>query len=110
MIRRTESDALASSSLPALRAVHVPGRASTPTSSSETDMYLVPQQMARSHLQQSLDERQREAHQWRMRRVALAARRAESAARRVESAERRARLAREAAVLASRESALVVAP
>jgi hypothetical protein len=66
-------------------------------------MYLVPQQMARSHPQSSQDNRQREAELWRMRRVAVAARRAESA-------ERRARLAREAAVLAVRESALVVAP
>jgi hypothetical protein len=73
-------------------------------------MYLVPQQMARSHPQSSQDNRQREAELWRMRRVALAARRAESAARRAESAERRARLAREAAVLAVRESALAVAP
>ena len=103
MIRRNESDASAPYSLPAPRAVHVPGRASTPTSSSETEMYLVPQQMARSHMQSSLDARQREAQLWRLRRVALAARRAESA-------ERRARLAREAAVLASRESALAVAP
>jgi len=105
VIRRTESDAPASCSLPAPRAVHVPGQSPTvtPTSSSETEMYLVPQQMARSHMQSSLDARQREAQLWRLRRVALAARRAESA-------ERRARLAREAAVLASRESALAVAP
>jgi hypothetical protein len=103
VIRRIESGASAPYSLPAYQAVHIPGRALSPTSSSETDMYLVPSQMAQSHRQPSLDARQREAQLWRMRRIAVAARRAESA-------ERRARLAREAAVLAARESALAVAP
>jgi hypothetical protein len=66
----------------------------TAPSNAETTMNnLIPEQMARSHL----DSRQREAEQWRMRRAALAVRRAEAA-------ERRARLAREAAVLAVRES------
>ena len=104
MTRRTESDAPASYSLPAHRAVHVPGPSltATPVSSSESDMYLVPEQMARSHMQNQLAARQHEAQLWRVRRVALAARRAEAA-------ERRARLAREAAVLAARESALALA-
>jgi len=66
----------------------------TPSSTVETDMHLVPEQMARSHL----EHRQREAELWRLRRAARAVRRAEAA-------ERRARLAREAAVLAVRESA-----
>ena len=68
----------------------------TPASTLETDMHLAPEQMARSHL----ENRQREAELWRLRRAARAVRRAEAA-------ERRARLAREAAVLAVRESAVL---
>ena len=68
----------------------------------ETDMHLVPEQMARSHLEQRLAE----AAASRLRRAALAARRAQAAARRAEQAERRARLAREAAALAAREARL----
>jgi uncharacterized protein (DUF885 family) len=68
----------------------------TPPSTWETDMNLVPEQMARRHL----ESRQREAELWRLRRAARAVRRAEAA-------ERRARLAREAAVLAVRESAVL---
>jgi uncharacterized protein (DUF885 family) len=71
----------------------------TPTSTLETDMNLAPEQMARSHL----ENRQREAELWRLRRAARAVRRAEAA-------ERRARLAREAAVLAVRRSADLVLP
>jgi len=69
----------------------------TPSSTLETDMHLASEQMARNHL----ENRQREAELWRLRRVARAVRRAEAA-------ERRARLAREAAVLAVRESAVLV--
>jgi hypothetical protein len=58
-------------------------------------MHLVPEQLARNHMQ----HRHREVEVWRARRVALALRKAEAA-------ERRARLAREAAVLAAREAAL----
>ena len=68
----------------------------TPSSTLETDMHLASEQMARNHL----ENRQREAELWRLRRVARAVRRAEAA-------ERRARLAREAAVLAVRESAVL---
>jgi len=76
----------------------IPGTspAATPSSTLESDMHLLPQQMARAHL----EHRQREAELWRRRRVARAVRRAEAA-------ERRARLAREAAVLAVRESAVL---
>jgi len=70
--------------------------AATPTSTVETDMHLVAEQMARSHL----EHRQREAELWRLRRAARAVRRAEAA-------ERRARLARDAAVLAVREHAVL---
>jgi hypothetical protein len=76
-----------------------------PDTTLETDMHLVPEQMARSHL----DARQAEAAESRLRRVALAARRAQAAERKAEQAERRARLAREAAVLAAREAHLSVA-
>jgi hypothetical protein len=69
----------------------------TPSSTLESDMHLVPEQMARNHL----ENRQREAELWRLRRAARAVRRAEAA-------ERRARLAREAAVLAVRESHVLV--
>ena len=67
-----------------------------PSSTLETDMHLASEQMARNHL----ENRQREAELWRLRRAARAVRRAEAA-------ERRARLAREAAVLAVRESAVL---
>ena len=72
-------------------------RLATPASTLETDMHLVPEQMARNHL----ESRQREVEQWRLRRVARALRRAEAA-------ERRARHAREEAVVAVRESADLV--
>jgi hypothetical protein len=99
MSRRTETDVPTSASLTAvtLTADHVlgtPPRAA-PTSTLESDMHLVPEQLARNHMQ----HRHREAEAWRVRRVALAVRKAEAA-------ERRARLAREAAVLAAREAAL----
>ena len=66
-----------------------------PTSTLENAMHLVPEQLARNHMQ----HRHREVELWRARRVALALRKAEAA-------ERRARLAREAAVLAAREAAV----
>jgi hypothetical protein len=71
-----------------------PSPRAAPASTLETDMHLVPEQMARSHL----ENRRREAELWRVHRAARAIRRAEAA-------ERRARLAREAAVLAVRQSA-----
>jgi hypothetical protein len=80
-------------------------RAAVPSTSLENTMYAMSEQHARAHIQQ----RHREAAQWRMRQMARAARKARSAARRAESAERRARLAREAAALAARESALAIA-
>ena len=99
MSRRTEIDVPTPISLPAvtLTADHVlglPPRAA-PTSTLESDMHTVPEQLARNHMQ----HRHREVEVWRARRVALAMRKAEAA-------ERRARLAREAAVLAAREAAL----
>lgn len=98
MTVRTESGARAPYSLPALPADPAPGLShrATPASTLETDMNLIPEQMARSHL----ESRRREAEQWRLRRMAQAVRRAEAA-------ERRARLAREAAVLAVRESVVL---
>ena len=100
MTGRTEDRAPARNSLPALVAVPNTGASptATPSSTLETDMHLIPEQMARSHI----ESRHREAEAWRIRRIALAARRAEAA-------ERRARLAREAAVLAARESAVLLA-
>jgi hypothetical protein len=96
MTGRTETGAATPFSLRSALAEPTTGtsHAATPTSTLETDMHLVPEQMARSHL----EHRQREAELWRLRRAARAVRRAEAA-------ERRARLAREAAVLAVRESA-----
>ena len=95
-----QSGAPAPYSLPAVPAdSHIrtsPWAASSST--LETDMHLIPEQMALSHL----ESRRREAELWRLRRVARALRRAEAA-------ERRARLAREAAVLAVRESAALAA-
>lgn len=98
MTVRTESGAGAPHSLPAVPAAPITGASlrATPASTLETDMNLMPEQMARSHL----ESRQREAEQWRLRRMAQAVRRAEAA-------ERRARLAREAAVLAVRESVVL---
>ena len=72
-------------------------RTATPTSTLETDTHLVPEQMARHHL----EDRQREAELRRRRHAARAVRRAEAA-------ERRARLARDAAVLAVREHGVLV--
>jgi hypothetical protein len=101
VIRRTETDVPTSVSLPAVTptADHEPGQPprAAPTSTLESDMHLVPEQLARNHM----EHRQAEAAAWRQRRVALALRRAEAA-------ERRARLAREAAVLAARDAALAV--
>ena len=71
-------------------------RLATPASTLETDMHLVPEQMARDHL-----ESRSGGGAWRLRRVARALRRAEAA-------ERRARHAREEAVVAVRESADLV--
>ena len=100
MNRRTQSGAPAPYSLPAVPADPHTRTSPWATSSStlETDMHLIPEQMARSHI----ESRHKEAEAWRIRRIALAARRAEAA-------ERRARLAREAAVLAARESAVLLA-
>jgi hypothetical protein len=100
MTGRTEDRAPARDSLPALPADQHTGTSPTvtPTSSLETDMHLIPEQMARSHM----ESRHQEAQAWRVRRLVRAVRRAEAA-------ERRARLAREAAVLASREPHLLVA-
>lgn len=97
--RRTEIDVRTSFSLTAvsLTADHVlrsPSRTAT-ASTLESAMHLVPEQLARNHMQ----HRHREVELWRARRVALALRKAEAA-------ERRARLAREAAVLAAREAAV----
>lgn len=99
MSRRTRSDVPTSYRLPAVitTADHVlglPPRAA-PTSTTESSMHLVPEQLARNHM----EHRHREVEVWRARRVALALRKAEAA-------ERRARLAREAAVLAAREAAV----
>ncbi len=98
MTGRMQDDASAPFSLPAVAADRSPGTPLVAASSStqETDMYLVSEQMARSHIQ----IRHQEAEAWRIRRIALAVRRAETA-------ERRARLARAAAVLAVRESAVL---
>ena len=99
MTGRTEDRAPARDSLPAHEADPHTGTSPTvtPTSTLETDMHLIPEQMARSHI----EYRHREAQAWRIRRIARAIRRAEAA-------ERRARLAREAAVLAVRESHVLV--
>jgi hypothetical protein len=95
MTTRTQSGTPVPDSLPALVADtdHELPPTVALTSTLETDMHLIPEQMDRSHIQ----ARQAEAQASRIRRAALAA-------RRVEAAERRARLAREAAVLAARES------
>jgi hypothetical protein len=101
MTPRPQHDAApASRSLPALVAdqhTEAPPTAVL-TSTLETDMHLIPEQMARNHL----ENRYAEAERSRIRRIAHAARRAHAA-------ERRARLAREAAVLAAREAAIVSA-
>ena len=77
-------------------------RTAESSTSLENTMYAMSHQIARAHIEQ----RHREAAQWRAARMARAVRKAQSAARRAEAAERRARLARQAANLAARESAL----
>ena len=88
------------SSLPAVHAGQRSGLppTATPVSTLENDMQLMASQMARSHL----ESRQREAEQWRIRRIALAVRKAQAA-------DRRARLARDGAVLAAREAVIALA-
>jgi hypothetical protein len=78
---------------------------SGPTSNQESDMHVIPEQLARAHR----EDLHRQAEHWRHRRAALAARQAAAAARKAEQAERRARLARDAASLAAREASALAA-
>ncbi len=64
MTARTQHDAPASRSLPALEADHALGTplTATPTSTLESDMHLIPEQMARNHLENRFAEADRCAH------------------------------------------------
>ena len=78
---------------------------SGPNSNQESDMHVIPEQLARAHR----EDLHRQAERWRHRRAALAARQAAAAQRRAEQAERCARLARDAASLAAREASALAA-
>jgi hypothetical protein len=69
-----------------------------PTSTLETDMYAIPEQIARNHIH----ERHREAEAWRIRSIAKKARRAHEA-------EQRAQEAQQAAQHAAREFSIAIA-
>ena len=78
---------------------------SGPATNQESDMHVIPEQLARAHR----EDLHRQAENWRHRRAALAARQAAAAHRKAEQAERRARLARDAASLAAREASALAA-
>ncbi len=69
-----------------------------PTSTLETDMYAIPEQIARNHIH----ERHREAEAWRIRSIAKRAQRAAQA-------ERKAEQASDAAQHAAREYSIAIA-
>ncbi|HET7899801.1 MAG TPA: hypothetical protein VFL59_01355 [Candidatus Nanopelagicales bacterium] len=96
MIRRTENGSPFSlRSALADPVIRVP---MAPTSTLETDMYAIPEQIARNHIH----ERHRQAEAWRIRSIAKKARRAHEA-------EQRAQEAQQAAQHAAHEYSIAIA-